>query len=356
MGPPRLAPAKMVEVATDSKSEIPDLLPAHPAGRILRNRPARPLACAPHPAFDILSAFQTPTFLARIPRGRVLGPTVAVITAADRVLADVSLDWGHPGLDHYAYRRLKLPRCREFRGNALVLACTGSDTYFHWMTDALPRLAIAAKAKGVTWNPDWWVVSDMDKSFVRESLQLMGIPLSRVISLSRQPHVCFDQLWVPSLPCESSSGDPPPWVVDFLRSTFLPRTEVAGMEWASRLWIDRSENTSRVYPLPPEQRQLLKKLGIRVVRPETMSFRDQVCLFSRAAVCIGPHGAGFTNILFSHRPILLEIFPPDRVNACYYSLSQCVDAQYHYHVEAGTSLLSSTAREIHETLLTWIRS
>ena len=355
-GPPRLPPAKMVEVARESKTEIPELIPVHPAGKIFRKKAAAPFRCKPHPAFDIPEASQTPTFLARIPRGRVVGPTVAVLTSADRMLSDVSVDWGHPGMEHFACRRFRLPRCRDFAGSALVLACTGSDTFFHWMTDALPRLAIAAHAQGAGWRPDWWIVSDSEKRFVRESLEPFGIPPTRVISLSREPHVRFEQLYVPSLPCESSSGDPSPWVAEFLRSAFQAWAEDTKSETSSCIWIDRGGDASRTYPLPPAQRRILRQLGIQVMQPETMSFRDQVRLFSGARIGIGPHGAGFANFLFSNRPLLLEIFPSNRVNACYYSLSRLVDARYHYHIETSTALLASPPQEIFEELSAWIKS
>lgn len=356
LGPPRLPPAKMVEVAGESKREIPELVPVHPAGKIYRKKPAIPIGCEPHPAFNIPMAPQTPTFLARVPQGRVVGPTVAVLTSADRMLSDVSLDWGRPGMEHFAYRRFRLPRCQDFHGSALVLACTGSDTYFHWLTDALPRLEIAACAQGEGWRPDYWVVGDVNKRFVQASLEFFGIPTTRVISLSRNPHIRFDQLYVPSMPCESSSGDPPPWVTGFLRSAIRPWAEPLKPDFPAHIWIDRSGHTSRDYPLAPAQRRILQKLGIMVVQLETMSFRDQVRLFSGVKVCIGPHGAGFTNSLFSQQPLLLEIFPRDRINACYYSLSQLTGARYYYHIEADTSWLAFPWQEVLKAVSSWTKS
>jgi capsular polysaccharide biosynthesis protein len=346
----------MVEVARESEREIPELIPVHAAGKIYRKKPAIPIGCEHHPAFNIPEAPQTPTFLARLPQGRVVGPTVAVLTSADRMLSDVSLDWGNPGLEHFAYRRFRLPRCRDYQGSALILACTGADTYFHWLTDALPRLEIFAKASGIDSAPDWWVVNTLNRPFVRESLALLGIPLGRVVPLDKTPHVRFSELYVPSLPCEASTGDTPPWVAEFLRSSFLPWAEGGKSELPSYLWIDRGGHTSRSYPLPPPQRRVLRELGIEIVRPETMSFRDQIRLFSGVRVCLGPHGAGFTNSLFSQEPFVLEVFPPDRVNACYYSLSQLVGARYHYHVEGGVALLAHPRWEVYGALSAWTKS
>lgn len=330
MGPPRLAPAKMVEVAADSKNEIPELIPVHPAGKIFREKPATPLGCPPHPAFDIPVAPQTPTYLARVPNGRVLGPTVAVLTSADRMLADVSLDWGHPSSDHFAYRQFRLPRCTEYQGSALLLACTGADTYFHWLTDALPRLEIFAKALGTARAPDWWVVNTLNRPFVRESLALLGIPLGRVVALDKTPHVSFAELYVPSLPCEASSGDTPEWVADFVRRKFCISTSNPGLP--KRIWIDRGSNVSRHIRLNDHTKRVLDNARIIVVRLEEMTFVDQINLFQHLELAIGPHGAGFSGVLFSKRMKVFEFFSDTYVNACYYALSQLTFNYYYYHI------------------------
>jgi len=329
-GPPRLAPAKMLHVAEESKKEIPELIPVHPPGNIFRKKAAIPIGCEPHPAFDILVAPQTPTYLARVPRGRVVGPTVAVLTSADRMLSDVSLDWGHPGLDHFAYRQFRLPRCTEYQGTALLLACTGADTYFHWLTDALPRLEIFAKALGTGRPPDWWVVNTLNRPFVRESLSLLGIPLGRVVALDKTPHVRFSELYVPSLPCEASSGDTPEWVADFIREKFCIPTLNPGLP--KRIWIDRGSSVSRHIRLNEQIKRVLDKARIVVVRLEEMTFLEQTKLFQHLELAIGPHGAGFSGVLFSKELKVLEFFPDTYVNACYYSLSQLTLSYYHYHI------------------------
>ena len=329
-GPPRLAPAKMLHIAEESKKEIAELIPVHPPGKIFREKAAIPIGCEPHPAFDILVAPQTPTYLARVPRGRIVGPTVAVLTSADRMLSDVSLDWGHPGLDHFAYRQFRLPRCRDYQGSALLLACTGADTYFHWLTDALPRLEIFAKALGTGIAPDWWVVNTLNRPFVRESLALLGIPLDRVVALDKTPHVSFSELYVPSLPCEASSGDTPEWVGDFLRKKFC--ISGSNSRLPKRIWIDRGSNASRHIKLTDENKKSLEKAAVSVVRLEDLPFIEQTKLFQHLELAIGPHGAGFSGVLFSKELKVFEFFQDTYVNACYYSLSQLNHSYYHYHI------------------------
>lgn len=352
-GPPRKPPAKMVKVFAESKREIPELLPAHPEGEIWRKKPAVPIGCPAHRLFGIPFARQTPTYLARLPQGRVLGPTIAVLTSGDRMLTDVSLDWGHPGLNHFAYRRFRLPRCRDFKGNGMVLACTGGDTYFHWLTDALPRLAVAAKARDSQWQPDWWIVNTLDKAFVRESLEHFGIPLSRVVPLDRHPHIRFTNLWVPSLPSEGSSGNPPPWVAEYLRAAVFSQSKpvAAPRHFTRRLWIDRSRCSARNPAMVGDSEKILQKAGFVPVTLERLPWIKQVRLFQEAEWIAGPHGAGFSGLLFSEKPKVFDIFESRYVNACYYTLSQLVDGVYHYAiVKTGKNLPFGIGPDLAATL------
>jgi capsular polysaccharide biosynthesis protein len=268
-----------------------------------------------------------------VPGGRVVGPTVAVITSADRMLSDVSLDWGRPGMEHFAYRRFRLPRCQNLKGSALVLACTGSDTYFHWLTDALPRLEIAARAQGEGWRPDYWVVNTLNRPFVRESLSLLRIPLEKVIPLDKNPHVKFSSLWVPSLPCESSSGNSPPWIIKYLKRAFIGKELLGTLSARTKsIWIDRSKSKSRKITLSDQQKAILDKHDFSIVDLTGYNFSEQIKLFQQTGAAFGPHGAGFSNLIFCNSAKVCEIFFKGYVNPCYYALSQCSGLDYYYHV------------------------
>ena len=70
-----------------------------------------------------------------------------------------------------------------------------------------------------------------------------------------------------------------------------------------RLYIGRSAHYDQ--RLPTEDRQslseLLTRFGFEFISPESMSFREQVSAAAEAEIIVGPHGAGLTNLVFSHR-------------------------------------------------------
>jgi hypothetical protein len=106
-----------------------------------------------HPFFDPKSSYhrgQYPdAFVISIPEGRVAGGKGAVITHDLKLLGDVSVDWSSPrdGRRHPLLAKKKLPKARRLPGISTVLVTSESAGFFHWMTDALPRLEILRRGR-----------------------------------------------------------------------------------------------------------------------------------------------------------------------------------------------------------------
>jgi capsular polysaccharide biosynthesis protein len=86
-----------------------------------------------------------------------------------------------------------------------------------------------------------------------------------------------------------------------------------------RIFISRAEEGL------PRRRRLLnheeiesiaKRYDFEIVTPATLSFAEQVALFSGAAVIAGAHGAGFTNMVFAPPEArLVELIGPEFSNS-----------------------------------------
>lgn len=62
---------------------------------------------------------------------------------------------------------------------------------------------------------------------------------------------------------------------------------------------------------------------------DRLSVADAATLFSQAAVIAGPHGAGFTNMLFSKAGTrIIEFMPLEQPNLCYWHLSEMLGNPY----------------------------
>ena len=277
-------------------------------------------------------------WVAQIPRGRILGGNIAVMTPEGVVLEDVSIDWGANQGNHRIMRQLCLPKMKRIAGQVAVLASTGSANYYHWLFDVLPRLEILRKA-GSLQNPNLSFILERPlNTFQRDSLRFYGFDLPRVFFLEDFPLMECEEMILPSLP--GRIGDVPPWVCDFLRGPQValpPSTKKSNM-----YFITRRKTTSR--NLLNEQPLLdsLASLGVQAVEPQDLPFHEQVALFANADVIIGTHGAGLANIVFCKpNSQVVELIPSEYRNKCYWALAGNIPLRYSYIIgeKSGRKIL-----------------
>ena len=277
------------------------------------------------------------TFVVSIPRGRVVGGKGAVIASDGKMLYDVSIDWAartrepsaHPILqqEHFA-------KPESLAGTSVVLATSESTGFFHWITDALPRLQILCKASSIPWpSIDHFLVSKGIRA-IRESLALLGIADDRVVVTHSGSHFCCDLLVVPSF--AAAPGNVPPWAIQFLRSQLgLPSSGPP-----KRIYISRSKAFGRRIVNEQDLWPILARRGFIHVTLEEMKLKDQIRLFSEAEAVVAAHGAGMTNLIWCQPKIkVLEIFSPRYVNLCYWAIASIMQADYHYLLGSADGLV-----------------
>ena len=297
----------------------------------------------PHPLFDPASPYlrgnYPDTFVVCVPEGRVAGGRGSVIANDGKMLFDVSVDWSAGANDaarHPLLHEKKLAKTERLAGTSTVLATSESTGFFHWMTDALPRLQILRNAGPVRWEQiDHFVVSDGIPA-IRESLSLLGIREERVVVSRRDNHFLCDWLVVPSL--TGSPGNVPPWAIDFLRSQLLKSAPATRQR---RVYVSRAKASGRKILNEEEILPLLCHRGFIRVTLEEMSLREQIALLAEAEAVVAPHGAGLTNLVWcAPKTKVLEIFSPLYVNLCYWAIASLTCADYYYLLGSAAGLIS----------------
>ena len=260
---------------------------------------------------------------------KVYGPTVSVIDEAEHLLADVSVEWGRKAEENWAFRRLLLPKPQPVSGRTLVLASTGGDTYFHWMTDVLPRLGLARRGGYDPESYDWVLVNGLTHPFQKETLKHLGISENCCLSFHKTELAYeMEEALLPSLP--GVPGVVPPETVDFLRNTFPAGKNPR----ARKIFIGRGEAKHRPLIHEREIWAQLQKRGYESVDCGKMSVQEQANIFGSAEVVVGAHGAALSNLVFC-RPgtQVVELFSPAYVNPCYRDL--CVAANLSHAAVVG---------------------
>lgn len=281
--------------------------------------------------------------VATVRHGRVLAPYGAVIAEDDTLLFDLSPYYGaaRPS-QHPVYLRRRLPDVRDVPGSVGVLTTRGSENYYHFLTDVLPRLELLRRAGA---EPDAYAVNRVTR-FQRDLLDHLGLTADRCLGGDKYPHLRAEELVVPSLP--DADLRTPPWIVPWLRSRFLPVDAGAGAP-RRRLYVGRGD-TKHTRRVDNEAALLaaLDPLGFEAIDPGALSPAQQVRVFAEAECIVGPHGAGLTNLAFaSPGAAVVEIFAHDYVNECFWALATTVPGlRYRYLVGDGTRAPSRRNRGV----------
>jgi tetratricopeptide (TPR) repeat protein/capsular polysaccharide biosynthesis protein len=275
-----------------------------------------------------------PQFVAIIPQGRAwitpqinywnVCKAIAIITPNNQLLADVSRDYPgqlpgcsryHPK-QHQIFQQNQLPPLQKFEGSVAVLSGLSGHIYFHWMVDILPRIELLRRSGINLSQIDYFLVNSAHLPFQRETLQQLGIPADKILESDQFPHLQATQLIVPSF--AGYLGWLEPWAIYFLRKTFLTLEIQAKSGYPKRIYISRKNARHRRVLNETEVMEELSNYGFVSVELETLSFGDQVALFSQAQAIIAPHGSGLTNIIFCQKSAKIAEFISPHYNRHYY--------------------------------------
>ena len=238
---------------------------------------------------------------------------------------DVSVEH-HPG--DPAFRSVWLPRPVALAGNwtSIVSRWTWPGNYYHWFTDALPRLALLDRLPGDTRV----LVPSNLQPFQRETLRWMG--LGERYRETPERHLRVENYFF-SAPT-AMTGCTNPYAVGFLRDCFLPLADDA-FRGPTKIYLTR-RGKARGAVNEEEVEAFLSRRGWTSVDPETLTVAQQIQLFAGARAVCGVHGAGFTNMLWcSPGCAVIELMADNYLNGCFESISACLDIQHQYLVFPG---------------------
>jgi capsular polysaccharide biosynthesis protein len=272
--------------------------------------------------------------VAELPRGRVLGSYSAVITGTGELVHEVSQYFGtRRPRQHPLYLKPFQPDPVDVPGRLGVLAYQhGGLNWYHFITDVLPRIAIAEQCTEIE-TPDRWYVPASTQDRVG-LLDRMGITAERRIDSMQVPHVRAESLVVPGLP---GTEQHPAWVTEFLRERLL--TDGYERVPGRRVYITRgTTKNNRAVLNESDVIAALEARGFVAVNPGALTIDDEIRTFAEADLVVSAHGAALTNIIFMGPGArLIELFPASHVMPCYWKLAGTVPGlEYRYLCGIGS--------------------
>lgn len=209
---------------------------------------------------------------------------------------------------------------------AIHLLKDHSANYYHWLFECLPR-AIAV----INCGQFDGIPLLVDAGLPRQCLDALNVLAGsrKIILVPRCIAYKVDELIFPSVishmhdnyGSHSSAADIliAPEAIRMLRKAYLTVEQCVGKR---KIYISRKGANYRRLLNESRIIHALKKRGFEEVYPETLSFQEQVELFSSAEIIVGPTGAGMSNIVFAPAGCKVIVLAAATIGANYYIFGQ----------------------------------
>ncbi len=224
-------------------------------------------------------------------------------------------------LPRHLIRALTADKVKE----AVWVTDNWSRNYYHWLTDAMPRLYVATRH-----NPDLEILLPSNFGAIAYTHQsLEPFRLKKIHILREGQCARIEKFFLPTYVAETGNYNDEiiRKVGGLYRAYFGTSTQSA-----RRIYVSRSKAPVRQIANEAEILPILSRHGFEIVHCENLSFSEQVKLFSEASIITGPHGAGFVNMMFmAESATVFEIHPRDqKINTCYFSMASAFNHSYFY--------------------------
>jgi capsular polysaccharide biosynthesis protein len=256
--------------------------------------------------------------------------------------------WGNNGTilinNHYYISELnrKLPSSKRnpifyqhkitppklLEGNTAVIASIAGDVYYHWMIDILPRL-ILLKNSPLFDKIDYFVFNKVSQPFQTYTLNQIGIPQQKIIQTKNLFHYHYktENLIFPSFTSAFNSSST--LTIESLKNTFCPKNKLQD-DSNKLIFISRRNINGRTLLQEKQIYEYLNQKGFTRFYAEDYSLPEQIKIFYNSKVIIGPHGSGFTNIVFCKpQTKIIDICAPEWINDCFMDISRLCKLNYH---------------------------
>lgn len=274
-------------------------------------------------------------FVARIPQGRVCSKLGFVLTSQNTLIKELlpqtfPMERHIKNLEETAFVGLQ-----KISGRVAVITRNNTDCYFHWLQDILGRLAIL-QIQNVEYD---WLYVPIHKPFMKETLELFGVDMSKVIQPNEFHYIQADELIVPSLLVfpeqteeQARKAYPtmaaycPPWYIDFIRNKFLPLAQALHSDtlFSKKIFISRKDAGVRRMINEDEVFALFEPLGFYRYELGKLTVLEQIALFNQAEVVVAAHGSGLINLMFCNKDVhVYEIFQGRGDCTFYYLALMC---------------------------------
>ncbi|HBT93787.1 MAG TPA: hypothetical protein DEB23_05960 [Chitinophagaceae bacterium] len=198
-----------------------------------------------------------------------------------------------------------------------------SQNYFHWFTEALPKLVVATE-KG--FKPIVLLPAIYNSAFQFRSLELMNIEY-RIFA---GEVLIGKRIIIPNRLAPYSAHYNPPVMK---RMVELLKLSLAGdANKGNKIYVSRRQAAKRRIKNEETVIEVLKAFGFYILETEDLSLDEQISIMHHADIFVSAHGAGLTNMIFCKEGTkIFELCLKNKIlDKCYFNLANAMDLHYYY--------------------------
>jgi hypothetical protein len=215
----------------------------------------------------------------------------AVISSNDKLIFSESCCYGMNPKEHWIFNQITLPKCTKLQGRAFMLG--GRANHWHLLSEELPKLYRLSKNNININDFDFLLIESLKYGTQKQIYDLFEVNMKSFVALNEHKHIECDGLYF-----FSSFYQPDIEALSWVRDKVLSKIRPVKTS-KTNLFISRQDcRTKRVHNFTDEFNNLLKEYDFEIIKPEKMSFKEQVNKFHNSNFVIGAHGGALGNLMF----------------------------------------------------------
>lgn len=269
--------------------------------------------------------FNTPDrVLYSLENGIIFGSLGIVYEPENKYIIDESAkEWDKNLKENVLVNAISLPKIIKKDGIALSISTIGADGgFYHFLHEAIIKLWFC---KEIIEHIDYLLVPGTYSKWKEKWLIAASIDVKKIIWLENTSHFQFSQLlFTNRLIFDQQINN---WSVLALKSIYKVEN-IASDKPYRIIWSSRKAASHRVFQWEDKIKEQFPE--IEFIDFTELSVFETIKICKETQLFLGPHGAGFSNLVFCEENTkVLEIFTNDNFQPCYNRLSQVSSLKYH---------------------------